>query len=159
MPFAGSEGVWGFRERRNHRLKYESDCLRTGISIKIWIVEGFARDCSLWVFCHPRRNPTEKFISGTSFQSRCVSHMKIANVHIGTIHQNMRIALQFSYWFAIFISVCNPHFLVHGSYVDVCNFHRVCNFHMSLQFSYQFAILTSRLQRTSYVLGFVWIPM
>jgi hypothetical protein len=38
-----------------------------------------------------------------------VSHMKIANVHVGTIHQNVRIALQFSYQFAIFISVCNFH--------------------------------------------------
>jgi hypothetical protein len=33
--------------------------------------------------------------------------MKIANVHVGTIHQNVRIALQFLYQFAIFISVCN----------------------------------------------------
>jgi hypothetical protein len=38
-----------------------------------------------------------------------VSHMKIANVQVGTIHQNVRIALQFSYQFAIFISVCNFH--------------------------------------------------
>jgi hypothetical protein len=90
-----------------------------------------------WVFWHPRSNPTEKFISGTSFQSCCVSHMKIANVHVGTIHQNVRIALQFSYWFAIFISVCNSHFLVYGSYVDVCNFH------MGLQFSCEFAIFKS----------------
>ena len=66
-----------------------------------------------------------------------VSHMKIANVHVGTIHRNLRIALQFSYWFAIFISVCNSHFLVYGSYVDVCNFH------MGLQFSYEFAIFIS----------------
>ncbi len=46
-----------------------------------------------------------------------VSHMKIANVHVGTIpkHENC---------FAILISVCN--------------------FHISLQFSYQFAILTFR---------------
>jgi hypothetical protein len=38
-----------------------------------------------------------------------VSHMKIANAHVGTIQQNARIALQFSYQFAIFISVCNFH--------------------------------------------------
>ncbi len=38
-----------------------------------------------------------------------VSHMKIANVHVGTVHQKVRIALQFSYQFAIFISVCNFH--------------------------------------------------
>ncbi len=49
-------GLWGtfpllvLREWRNHRLKYESDCLLTGISITIWIVEVFARDCSLWAF-------------------------------------------------------------------------------------------------------------
>ena len=48
-----------------------------------------------------------------SFQLRCFSHMKIANVHIGTIHKNVKIALQFSYQFAIFISVCNSHFLVY----------------------------------------------
>jgi hypothetical protein len=47
-----------------------------------------------------------------------VSYMKIANVHVGTIHQNVRIALHFSYQFAIFISVC--------------------------KFFYQFAILTFR---------------
>ena len=79
----------------------------------------------------------QEILSRTSFQYRCVSHMKIANVHVGTIHQNVRIALQFSYQFAIFISVCNSHFLVYGSYVDVCKFH------MGLQFSYEFAIFIS----------------
>jgi hypothetical protein len=62
---------------------------------------------------------------------------KIANVHVATIHRNVRLALQFSYQFAIFISVCNSHVLVYSSYVDVCNFH------MSLQFSYEFAIFIS----------------
>ena len=74
-------------------------------------------------FCHPRRNPTKKFLSRSSFQSRCVSHMKIANVHVGTIHRNVIIALQFSYQFANFQTVCNSHFLVYSSYVDDCNFH------------------------------------
>jgi hypothetical protein len=60
-------------------------------------------------FCHPCRNPTKKFFFRTSFQSHCVSLVKIASVHVGTIHQNVRIALQFSYQFAIFISVCNFH--------------------------------------------------
>jgi hypothetical protein len=96
-------------------------------------------------FCHPRHNPTEKFFSRTSFQSRCVYHMKIANIHVGTIFQNVRIALQFSYQFAIFISVCNSHFLVVPTWTFAI-FIWVCNFHISLQFSYQFAILTSRLQ-------------
>jgi hypothetical protein len=63
--------------------------------------------------------------------------MKIANVHVGTKYRNVRIALQLSYQFAIFISVCNSHVLVYTSYVDVCNFH------MSLQFSYEFAIFIS----------------
>ena len=80
-----------------------------------------------------------EILSRTSFQSCCVSHMKISNVHVGTIYR-MRIALQFLCQFTIFISVCNSHFLVYGSYVDVCYIH------MDLQFSYQFAILTSRLQ-------------
>ena len=108
-------------------------------------------------FCHPCCNPTEKFFSRTSFQSRCVSHMKIANVHVGTIHRNVRIALQFSYQFAIF-TVCNFHFSLQFSpfcTVPTWTFAiltLVCNFHMSLQFSCQLAILTSRL-RTSDVRG------
>jgi hypothetical protein len=48
-----------------------------------------------------------------------VSLMKIANVHVGTIDQNMRIALQFSYQFAIFISVCNFHISLHFSHFGV----------------------------------------
>jgi hypothetical protein len=88
-------------------------------------------------FCHPHRNPTKKFFPRTCFLSRCVSYMKIANVQVGTIHQNVRLALQFSYQFAIFISVCNSHLLVYSSYVDVCNFH------MGLQISYEFAIFIS----------------
>jgi hypothetical protein len=69
--------------------------------------------------------------------------MKLTNIYVETIHQNVRIALQshislqFLYQFAIFISVCNSHVLVYSSYVDVCNFH------MSLQFSYEFAIFIS----------------
>jgi hypothetical protein len=50
---------------------------------------------------------------------------------------NSHISLQFSYQFAIFISVCNSHILVYSSYVVVCTFH------MSLQFSYEFAIFIS----------------
>jgi hypothetical protein len=82
-----------------------------------------------------------------------LSHMKIANVNVGVIHQNVRIALQFSYQFAIFISVCNIHISLQFSRFSV-QFLRGCLqflyefaiFHMSLQFSYQFAILTSQLQ-------------
>jgi hypothetical protein len=82
-----------------------------------------------------------------------VSHKKIANVHIGAIHQNVRIALQFSYQFAIFISVCNFHISLQFSCFGVeflrgrLKFsYEFAIFHMSLQFSYQFAILMSRLQ-------------
>jgi hypothetical protein len=84
-----------------------------------------------------------------------VSHMKIANVHVGTKYQHVRIALQFSYQFAIFISVFNSHILVYSSYVDVCNFH------MSLQFSYEFAIFisvcNSHITTQALTHGFAWI--
>jgi hypothetical protein len=116
-------------------------------------------------FCHPRHNPTEKFFSRTSFQSRCVSHMKIANVHVGTIHWNMRIALQLSYQFAIFISVCNFHISLQFSPFGVlflrgrlqfsywfAIFIWVCNFHISLQFSHHDSV-------TSYARGFRLIPV
>jgi hypothetical protein len=48
-----------------------------------------------------------------------VSHKKFANIHVGTIHQNVKIALQFSYQFAIFISVCNFHISLQFSHVGV----------------------------------------
>ena len=106
----------------------------------------------LWVFCHPRSNPTEKFISGTrSFQSRCVPYenckrprrnhtSKLENCFaIFILVCNFHISLQFSYQFAILT-------FWYSSYVTFAIFIWVCNFHMSLQFSYQFAILTSRLE-------------
>ncbi len=87
------------------------------------------------------------FVINTTIKPKCfipeqvfipaVSHMNFANINLGTIHQSMRIALQFSYQFAIFISVCNSHVSVYSSYVDICNFH------MSLHFSYEFAIFIS----------------
>ncbi len=72
-----------------------------------------------------------------------VSHMKSANVHIGTIHWNVNIALQFLYQFAVFISDCNFHISLQFSRFGVvltwtfaiCIW--VCNVHISLQFSYQ----------------------
>ncbi len=128
------------REQRNHCLKYESDCVSIGFGIKRWIMRGFVRDCFVeFLSSTPQSNqnilsvPEQVFIPA-------VSHMKIANIHVWTIHQNVRIALQFSYLsyqFAIFISVCNSHVSVYSSYVEVCNFH------MSLQFSYEFAIFIS----------------
>jgi len=71
--------------------------------------------------CKPRRNNTQKH-----------ENCKLSKC-------NFHISLQFSYQFAILISVCNTHLLRYGFYVDVCNFH------ISLHFSYQFAILTSQL--------------
>ena len=98
------------------------------------------RFCERWFlmsFCHPHRNPTEKFFSRTSFQSCCVSNIKISNVYVGTIHQNVRIALQFSYQFAIFISVCNFHISLQFSLFGVWFLRG------RLQFSYGFAIFIS----------------
>ncbi len=105
--------------------------------------------------------PKHSFCSRTSFHSRAVSHMKIANVYVGTIHQNVKIALQFTYQFAIFISVCNFHislqfsrfgvYFLRGSLqfsYEFAIFIWVCNFHLSLQFS--------RHDSSTY-LGFGWI--
>jgi hypothetical protein len=127
-------------------------------------VEGFGRDCFV------------EFLSSATQSSRnilsvleqvfipAVSHMKTANIHIGTKYQNtdfilaavdvrscrvisikmlgnllcnVHISLPFSYQFAILISVCNSYVLMYSSYIEICNFH------MTLQFSYQFAILIS----------------
>jgi hypothetical protein len=60
-------------EQRNHGLKYESDCVRIGISISI-------------------------FMNCGRFWER--SYVDVCNFHM---------SLQFSYEFAIFISVCNSN--------------------------------------------------
>jgi hypothetical protein len=106
-------------------------------------MESFGRDHIVEILSStPQLNGNILSVSEQVFIP-AVSHMKIANVYIGTIYQNMRIALQFSYQFAIFnqfamfISICNSHDSVNSSNVDVCNFH------MSLQFSYEFAIFIS----------------
>jgi hypothetical protein len=59
------------------------------------MVEDFARICFVeFLSSTPQSNqnilsvPEQVFIP-------TASHMKIANVHVGTIHQNVRIALQF----------------------------------------------------------------
>ena len=107
-------------------------------------------------FLSSRRNPIEKIFFWNKFSIPLCHQWKL-HIQVGPIPWNMRIALHFSYQFANFISVCNSHFLVYGSYVDVCNFHMFCNFHMSLQFSYQFAILTLQLQH--FLCGFTtWNP-
>jgi hypothetical protein len=51
----------------------------------------------------------------------------------------VRIALQFSYQIAIFLSACNFHISLQLSHFGI-SYVDVCNFHMSLQFSYGFAI-------------------
>jgi hypothetical protein len=63
-------------------------------------MESFARDCFVeFLSSTPQSNrnflsvPEQVFIPA-------VSHMKIANVHVGTIHHS-HISLQFSYQFAI----------------------------------------------------------
>jgi hypothetical protein len=99
-------------------------------------------------FFHPRRNNREIHFRN-KFSVPLCPHMKIANVNVGTIDRNVRIALQFSYWFAIFISVCNFQISLQFSLFGVLFLRGRLQFSygfaifMSLQFSYQFAILTS----------------
>jgi hypothetical protein len=82
-------------------------------------VEGFARDHFIeFLSSTPQSNGNILSVSEQVFIP-AVSHMKIANVHVGTIHQNMRIALQFSYQFAIFMSVCNFHISLQFSHFNV----------------------------------------
>ncbi len=101
-------------EKRNHGLKYESDCVSIGIGIKIWIVEGFVRDCFVeFLSSTPQSN--KKNLFQNKFYSRCVSYKncKLPRRKYTPKRENC---------FAILISVCN--------------------FYISLQFSYQFAIVT-----------------
>ncbi len=128
-------------EQRNHGLKYESDCISIGISIKIWILEGFVI-LLLLSFCHPHRKWTETFFSRTSFCSRCVSCENC-------LRPRRNFRPKYENCFAILISVCNFHISLrfscqfailtfwYSSKVDICNFH------VSLQFSYEFAIFIS----------------
>ncbi len=116
-------------------------------------MEGFARDCFVeFSSSTPQSNGNILSVLEQVFIP-AVSHMKTANVHVGTKYRNMRIALQFSYQFAIFISVCNSHVSVYSSYVDVYNFH------MSLQFSYQFAILMSQIKHLHMALHGFYVTM
>ncbi len=97
-------------------------------------MEGFARDCFIEFSSSTLQlngiilSVLEQVFIPT------VSHMKIANVQVGTIHQNVGIALQFSYQFAIFISVCNFHISLQFSHFGVYFLRG------HLQFSYEFAI-------------------
>ncbi len=89
-------------EQRNHVVKYEWDCVIIGIGIKIWIVEGFARDCFVkFLSSAPQSNGNIISVLEQVFIP-AVSHMKIANVHVRTISKRENC-------FAILISVCNFH--------------------------------------------------
>jgi hypothetical protein len=141
------------RDQRNHCLKYESDCVGIGIGIKIFMKRGRVCKRSFrWVFViHTAIERKHSFCFRTSFHSCRVSYENCKRPR-RKYHKkwellcNSHISLQFSYQFAIFISVCNSQILVYSSYVDVSIFFWVCNFHSSLQFSYQFAFLASQLQ-------------
>ena len=109
IPSVRQKNVSGEHKKRVPHLtitNHKSQNLRLWHTntIEIW-------ECSIvpYEFLSSTPQPNREFFSRTSFQSRCVSLMKIANDHVGTIHWNVRIALQFSYQFAIFISVCNFH--------------------------------------------------
>ena len=141
------------REQRNHGLKYESDCIRIGIGIKIFMNCGrFCERLFRWVFViHTAIKQKHFFCFRTSFHSHCVSYENCKRPcrNYTPKHENC---------FAILISVCNFHISLQFSYQfailtfrcivpmwKFAIFILVCNFHMSLQFSYQFAILTSQL--------------
>ncbi len=101
-------------KQRNHGLKYESDCVSIGIGPNM-NCRRFCKRLFHWVFViHTAIEPKHSFCSRTSFHSRCVSYenCKRLRKNYTPKHEN---------WFAILISVCN--------------------FHISLQFSCQFAIL------------------
>ncbi len=104
--------------------------IHIGIGIKAWIVDGFARD-SFFVFCHPHRNQTKTFYSRTSFHSHCVSYENCK-------HPLRNYTPKRENFFAILISVCN--------------------FHISLQFSYQFAILAFQCTVPTWTFAiFIWV--
>ncbi len=92
----------------------------------------FLREIVSLSFCHPHRNQTETFCSKTSFHSRCrVSYENCKR-------QRRNYTLKCENCFAILISVCN--------------------FHISLQFSYQFAILTFRCIVPTWTFTiFIWV--
>ncbi len=90
-------------------------------------------------FCHPRRNQTKTFCSRTSFHSQCVSYenCKCLCKNYTPKHENC---------FAILISVCNFHISLRYSYqFAILTFlcivpMDICSFYISLQFSYEFAV-------------------
>ncbi len=141
-------------------MYYSLSSLSTGIGVKyLWIVEVFARDRFVeFSSSTPQSNGNILSVLEQVFIP-ALSYMKIAIVNVGTKYQNtvfipaavdvrsrsvisihslsnllcnFHINLQYSYQFAILISVCNSHvsmYSMNSSYVDVCNFL------MTLQFS------------------------
>ncbi len=62
-------------------------------------MEGFLRDCFVEFSSSTLQSNGNILSVSEQVFIPAVSHKKIANVHVGTIHQNVRIALQFSYQF------------------------------------------------------------
>ncbi len=115
-----------------------------GIGIKIFMNRGrFCKRLFCWVFIiHTTIKWKHSFCFRTSFHSRCVSFENCKRLDRNyTQKRENCFAILISV--AIFISVCNflYQFAIltfwYSSYVDVCHFH------MSLQFSYEFAIFIS----------------
>jgi hypothetical protein len=120
-------------EQRNHGLKYESDCVRKGIGIKIFMNLGrFCERLFCWVFViQTAIKRKHSFYFWTRFCSCCVSYENCKRPR-----RNFTPKRENS--FAILISVCN--------------------FHISLQFSYQFAILTFRCIVPTWTFAiFIWV--
>ncbi len=72
LSFGLITSLW---EQRNHGLKYESDCVRIGIGIKIFMNRGsFCKRSFRWVFViHTTIERKHSFCFRTCFHSRCVS--------------------------------------------------------------------------------------
>jgi hypothetical protein len=158
------------RERRNHRFKNESTVFAQELVLKYesWKV---LREILPYEFFSSTPQSNREINFRNKFSIPLCPHMKIANVHVGTIDRNVRIALQFSYRFAIFISVCNFHISLQFSLFGVwfllgrlqfsywfAIFISVCNFHISLQFSlFGVWFLRGRLQFSYGFAIFIWV--
>ncbi len=69
-------------------------------------MEGFARDIFVEFSSSTLQSNGNILSVSEQVFIPAVSHMKIANVHVGPIHRNVKIALQFSYQFAILMFRC-----------------------------------------------------
>ncbi len=119
--------------QRNHCLKYESDCVCIGIGIIIFMNrERFCERSSRWVFAiHTVIERKHSFCFRTSFHSRETQYEKCKRPRRN------------------YTPKCENCFAVLKS---------VCNFHINLQFSYQFAILTFRCIVPTWTFAiFIWV--